>query len=144
MKKQKIYIVRYSSGSYEDYFVHDVAAFLDKDAAINKCKEVDEQNFHQTSDISNEIWESIENEYYTLVNIDPNFETKIPYYEPGGKEEHERVIQYQEDKFIDIIQKYFPEWSREKCMEEKETKEFIEEARYRDYSEAWVDELNLY
>ena len=144
MKKQKIYIVRYSSGSYEDYFVHDVAAFLDKDAAINTCIEIDDKNFHQTSEISNEIWESIENEYYSLVNTDPNFEVKIPYYEPGGKEEHERVIKYQEEKFIDIIQKYFPEWSREKCSKEKEIKEFIEDSRYRDYSEAWIDELDLY
>ena len=144
MKKTPGYIVRYNSGSYGDFFEHNVAVFTNKADAERCCLETDEKNLYQKSEISKENWEKIEYEYDELVWKDSNFDTKIPYDKPGGKEEHQRVLDYQESTFIDIIQKYYPKWSREKCKEEKEIYETMESNSYQDISKAYVEEIDLY
>ena len=138
------YMVCYSEGSYDTFFVHNVGVYLKEEDALKRCREIDDEHFNNKSEIDEETWNDIYYEYCDLVDKDPEFITKIPYDKPGGKKEHERVLKYQEDKFIDTIQKYYPEWSREKCKKEKEIMETIEDCSMKEVGEAFIEEIDVY
>lgn len=157
MIKKTGYIVKYRSGYYEDYREYTVAIYINKEAAENRCKEIDEYYKNPPKpewDIDD--WYEIDKAFYNEFDHPTKIAERYPkitdsktWRDFDNKEEFSKYLheKYEEqDRMLeDIVMKFFPTWSREKAREEIDKQEWIEDVVQREeYREAFIEEITIY
>ena len=156
MKKIKGYLVKYSTGSYDDYLEFDVAVFDNKEEAEKERDRIDKEHKEPVNcKISDENWEKIMFEYDEWFDDDqyensevqkkyPNLRGKECYNYEGWEKDHKQSIKEQEMLHEDIVMKYYPEFNREEARYEIEQRYLKDQIEYQEYHDAWVDEIDLF
>lgn len=157
MKTKRIgYIVKYSSGQYEDYREHTVAVYMNKEDAEIRRKEIDEQHLNPPiPEWDQDDWFDIDEAYYyefshptSIAERYPritdektwkDFETKEEYHEYLKKKyvEQDRMLE-------DVVMKFFPTWSREKARKEIDKQEWLDSLDRKFYNRSYIEEITIY
>ncbi|MCH5167972.1 MAG: hypothetical protein J1F35_08850 [Erysipelotrichales bacterium] len=156
MNKRVGYLVSYATGYYDDYKEHFVAVYDNKEDAEKRCKEIDKQNREPVKcKISDDDWEKIMFEYDDWFEKDkyegseiqkkyPNLKGRECYDYEGWEIDHNQSIKEQEMLYEDIVIKYYPNMNREEARHEIEQRDLKTMMEYREYHDAWVDEIDLF
>lgn len=160
MEKVKGYMVEYSTGSCDDFRTHQDSVFLNKEDAENRVKELNDMFRPQHLFIPNDpnaeqytigSWEAM---YYEAQDI--MYENKEYYYnyEPYDRfdstkndswwKRQEVCDKLEENLFMEVIRKYYPNWSDEQIMEARKRHDDIESYTTWDYSEPYITEIDVY
>lgn len=149
------YLVKYSTGSYDDYYQHCVAVYLNKEQAEQKCKELDNEHLRPNwREIPDENWEEIMDEYDEILDMDESefdYSDDYPYlylkgnYKDPNFEEKRQQRQKSENKLLEdlVIQRY-PNWAREQARKQIDLREAAEQNQYEDYGECFIEEVQIY
>lgn len=156
MKKIKGYLVKYSNGSYEDYFEFDVAVFDNREEAEKERERVDKNHKEPPKcKISDENWEKIMFEYDEWFDDDkyenseiqkkyPNLLGRDCYDYEDWQKDHEQTIKEQEMLHEDIVMKYYPDFDREEARYEINQIELKERLEMQEYGDAWIEEIDMF
>ena len=152
----KAYIVKYSTGEYDEYHVHDVAVCLSKTKAEELVKET---NYEHTELVKpswdDDTWDEITDVYYNELDK-PSEETLNKYpnlFDKRGMGDfdndidfwrvHEKKIAEQDWLMEDVIKQFFPDWSMAKIREEIRIQENYDRMQFESYNDAWIDEIDI-
>lgn len=150
----KGYLVKYTTGSYDDYFEHCVAVYLDENEAKKRCKEIDKEHLSPNKGlIGEDEWDQIMEKYWDAYDEWKNSETlqikypdllgKEKYNYEGWEKDHQRSLDDQSKLKEDTVMSFYPDWSREFTKEQIELRENYERTEYEEYGSAFIEEIEV-
>lgn len=152
----KGYIVKYSTGEYDDYHVYDVAVCLTKTKAEEIKKDTDYKHTELARPVWDEdMWENINDAYYDELD-NPSEETLKKYpncfdkrrasdFKDGDEfwKIHEKKLVEQDWLLEDTVQKFYPDWSTAKVQQELRIQENYDTMQYELYNGAFIEEIEI-
>ena len=148
--KSIAYLVCYSSGEYDTYYVHNHCVCMSKKKAKDICKELDKLHFNLKSEFEEgeenpKSYDYIRYEYDTYIyEHDEEFETHLKYDDENFNKEQQELQNKFNRLLEDYVMKAYPDWDRKKAREQIDIQEQVEQNSYDNFSEAWIDEIELY
>lgn len=132
----KIYIVKSSEGHWEDYHSWNEKAFISKEKALEYAKELDKKHYYKPEFITEEF-EDLYNEADDIFSEDnpypsykdPNYDKLVLLWEENNQR---FIIQYMNDKEINITSEMF-----------KEYEEWVSIEQYEYWHDCDIEEIEL-
>lgn len=160
MNKVRGYMVEYSTGSYDDYHVHQDSVFLNKEDAENRVKSLCDLFHPEELFIKNDpdAEHFTVGSYYAMYDEVQDIMSKNPDYYYNNEayykldldkndkwfERQEVCDKLEENLLMEVIRKYYPNWSDEQIMEARKRHDDIESYTTWDYSDPYITEIDVY
>ena len=161
---KKAYLVRYDSGSYDTFYVHNVGICFTEEKAkemvekVNEAHKIPQSMFEPNPNIGTNprSYYSIQYEVDTYVDDHPDefpdpFEGFNKPYHEFTNEDHEKIrkISDENDKktaqlLLKYVMKTYPEWDEETAKKAIELEDTIETLQQMEYGRASYTEINVF
>lgn len=155
------YLVTYSTGSYDTFYIHNDKVFLSKEKALKRCAELNElhkgeispferdRNFEKFPDKDQPVFWYIEYEVEEFINNNPD---KYPRVELdisnfSNRAEWEKCEDYIEEQreilLKEKILEYYPTWTEEDIEKAIEIEENNQMLFQEEYDDAEIEEIEI-
>lgn len=123
----KGYLVQYSTGTYDNYKIHNACVTFNEELAKQKCKEIDDKHRPPQSMFTREKFSDIEDDTYGEILSNNNLKLK----------DAEKFI-------INKVMKLYPEWDRKTAKLAIEIERHIEDIESIDYDYSFYSEIEIF
>lgn len=143
-----IYIVKYSTGIYEEFTVHDVLATDDLSYAEKVAKEIDKEHFDLPKPIfSEDTYYNLVKAFLLTIDVDPAKYELVNEIDwnvdgPGWVRRNNEITKRKKELMIEYFQKnHFTDLSIDEMKAEFDKYEAIQKNNEAHYGSSWIQEI---